>query len=82
MIGIDVSCNVNDIGGQKKIIEKYHREEEQKSEEKKENLRCRKKNQKTKNTRKHRIKKRDVLGVQLCFRRFPIDGFSGKWWSK
>jgi len=23
-----------------------------------------------------------VLGVQLCFRRFPIDGFSGKWWSK
>jgi len=24
----------------------------------------------------------EVLGVQLCFRRFPIDGFSGKWWSK
>ena len=24
----------------------------------------------------------DILGVQLCFRRFPIDGFSGKWWSK
>jgi len=26
-----------------------------------------------------------LLGVQLCFRRFPIDGFSGKWlkwWSK
>jgi len=23
-----------------------------------------------------------ILGVQLCFRRFPIDGFSGKWWSK
>jgi len=23
-----------------------------------------------------------VLGVQLCFRRFLIDGFSGKWWSK
>jgi len=22
-----------------------------------------------------------ILGVQLC-RRFPIDGFSGKWWSK
>ena len=20
-----------------------------------------------------------LLGVQLCFRRFPIDGFSGKW---
>jgi len=20
--------------------------------------------------------------VQLCFSRFPIDGFSGKWWSK
>ncbi|KYM85823.1 hypothetical protein ALC53_04408, partial [Atta colombica] len=25
---------------------------------------------------------REILGVQLCFRRFPIDGFSGKWWSK
>ena len=24
----------------------------------------------------------NLLGVQLCFRRFPIDGFSGKWWSK
>jgi len=24
----------------------------------------------------------DILGVQLCFRRFPIDGFSGNWWSK
>jgi len=24
---------------------------------------------------------RIILGVQLCFRRFPID-FSGKWWSK
>jgi len=23
-----------------------------------------------------------VLGIQLCFRRFPIDGFSSKWWSK
>jgi len=23
-----------------------------------------------------------ILGVQLCFRRFSIDGFSGKWWSK
>jgi len=23
-----------------------------------------------------------LLGVQLCFRRFPINGFSGKWWSK
>jgi len=23
-----------------------------------------------------------VLGVQLCFRRFSIDDFSGKWWSK
>jgi len=23
-----------------------------------------------------------LLGVQLSFRRFPIDGFSGKWWSK
>ena len=23
-----------------------------------------------------------LLGVQLCFRRFPIDGFSDKWWSK
>jgi len=23
-----------------------------------------------------------ILGVQLCFRRFPVDGFSGKWWSK
>jgi len=23
-----------------------------------------------------------ILGVQLCFRRFHIDGFSGKWWSK
>jgi len=23
-----------------------------------------------------------ILGVQLRFRRFPIDGFSGKWWSK
>ena len=23
-----------------------------------------------------------ILGVQLYFRRFPIDGFSGKWWSK
>jgi len=22
------------------------------------------------------------IGAQLCFRRFPIDGFSGKWWSK
>jgi len=22
------------------------------------------------------------IDVQLCFRRFPIDGFSGKWWSK
>ena len=21
----------------------------------------------------------NILGVQLCFRRFPIDGFSGKW---
>jgi len=21
----------------------------------------------------------NLLGVQLCFRRFPIDGFSGKW---
>jgi len=21
----------------------------------------------------------DILGVQLCFRRFPINGFSGKW---
>jgi len=20
-----------------------------------------------------------ILGVQFCFRRFPIDGFSGKW---
>ena len=25
----------------------------------------------------------NLLGVQLCFRHFPIDGFnSGKWWSK
>ena len=24
----------------------------------------------------------DILGVQLCFRRFSIDGFSGKGWSK
>jgi len=24
----------------------------------------------------------NLLGVQLCFRRFPINGFSGKWWSK
>jgi len=24
----------------------------------------------------------EILGVQLRFRRFPIDGFSGKWWSK
>jgi len=24
----------------------------------------------------------EILGVQVCFRRFPIDGFSGKWWSK
>jgi len=23
----------------------------------------------------------NILGIQLCFR-FPIDGFSGKWWSK
>ena len=23
----------------------------------------------------------EVLGV-LCFRRFPVNGFSGKWWSK
>ena len=23
-----------------------------------------------------------LLDVQFCFRRFPIDGFSGKWWSK
>ena len=23
-----------------------------------------------------------LLGVQFCFRCFPIDGFSGKWWSK
>jgi len=23
-----------------------------------------------------------ILGVQLCFRRFLIDGFSGKWWWK
>jgi len=23
-----------------------------------------------------------ILGVQLGFRRFPIDGFRGKWWSK
>jgi len=23
-----------------------------------------------------------LLSVQLSFRRFPIDGFSGKWWSK
>ena len=22
------------------------------------------------------------IGVQLCFRRFPTDGFSDKWWSK
>jgi len=22
------------------------------------------------------------IRLQLCFRRFPIDGFSGKWWSK
>jgi len=21
----------------------------------------------------------NLLGVQFCFRRFPIDGFSGKW---
>jgi len=21
----------------------------------------------------------EILGVQLCFRRFPINGFSGKW---
>jgi len=21
----------------------------------------------------------NILGVQLCFRRFPIDDFSGKW---
>jgi len=20
-----------------------------------------------------------ILGIQLCFRRIPIDGFSGKW---
>ena len=25
---------------------------------------------------------KQILGVQLCFRRFPIDGFSDKWWSK
>jgi len=24
----------------------------------------------------------NILGVQLCFLRFPIDSFSGKWWSK
>jgi len=24
----------------------------------------------------------EVLGVQFCFRCFPINGFSGKWWSK
>ena len=24
----------------------------------------------------------EILGVQLCFRRFPIDSFSDKWWSK
>jgi len=23
--------------------------------------------------------KYNILDVQLCFRRFPIDGFSGKW---
>jgi len=23
-----------------------------------------------------------LLGVQLCFRRFSINDFSGKWWSK
>jgi len=22
----------------------------------------------------------DLLGVQLCFRRFSVHGFSGKWW--
>ena len=26
--------------------------------------------------------RRSVLSVQLCFRRFPLDGFSSKWWSK
>ena len=28
------------------------------------------------------VKRINLLGVQLCFCRFPIDGFSGKWWSK
>jgi len=48
-------------GGQKKITEKFNREEEQKSdEEEKENW---KKNQKT--ARKHRVKKRDVSVIFL-----------------
>jgi len=25
-----------------------------------------------------KLERDSVLGVQLCFRRFPIDGFSGK----
>jgi len=24
----------------------------------------------------------EVLGVQLCFRRFSVDSCSGRWWSK
>jgi len=31
---------------------------------------------------KYHLKNIELLDVQLCFRRFPIDGFSGKWWSK
>jgi len=34
------------------------------------------------NVKKTLVHSNIILGVQLCFRRFPIDGFSGKWWSK
>jgi len=37
---------------------------------------------KSRKDEKQFFNKQKLLGVQLCFRRFPIDGFSGKWWSK